>query len=81
VNRGSFSAAFARTLRRERSARGFSQERLAHAAGLARQYVGMIERGERNPTLEAGYALAKALGTPLSVLVRKAEKAIGRTGS
>jgi transcriptional regulator with XRE-family HTH domain len=41
----------------------------------------MIERGERNPTLEAGYALAKALGTPLSVLVRKAEKAIGRTGS
>jgi XRE family transcriptional regulator, regulator of sulfur utilization len=81
VKKGSFSAAFARALRRERSAQGLSQERLAHTAGLARQYVGMIERGERRPTLEAGYALARALGVPLSNLVREAEKGAARAGS
>ena len=81
MKRGSFSAAFAAALKRERSARGLSQERLAHRAGLARQYVGMIERGERKPTLEAGYALAKALGVPLSVLVREAERLSARGAS
>lgn len=78
---GSFSSAFAKALRRQRVARGFSQEHLAQAAGLARQYVGMIERGERMPTVTVGYSLARALGLPLSALVREAEKTVERSAS
>jgi transcriptional regulator with XRE-family HTH domain len=74
MGRESLSASFARVLRREREARGLSQERLAHKAGLHRTYVGLIERGLRNPTLEASHALARALGTSLSAMIGEAEK-------
>lgn len=52
---------FARKLRNERAERGFSQESLAAAAGLSRNYIGMIERGESNLTLGTLERLAKAL--------------------
>jgi transcriptional regulator with XRE-family HTH domain len=74
MGRESISSHFARVLRREREAKGFSQERLAHKAGLHRTYLGLIERGLRKPTIEVGYALARALGMPLSELIREAEK-------
>jgi transcriptional regulator with XRE-family HTH domain len=54
--------------------KGLSQERLAQKAGLSRQYVGMVERGERKPTLHACHALARALDIPVSALVRDAER-------
>jgi transcriptional regulator with XRE-family HTH domain len=66
-------------VRRERETKGLSQERLAQEAGLSRQYVGMVERGERKPTLHACHALAKALGSPLSALVRDAERLSSRS--
>jgi transcriptional regulator with XRE-family HTH domain len=69
------SPAFAKALRSHRKAKGISRERLAHAAGLHRTYVGLIERGQRNPTLDAAHALARALGMRLSELVREAERA------
>ncbi len=74
MRRKSLSTAFAKVLRSERKARGFSQEDLAHEAGLHRTYLGLIERGLRNPTLEVGHALAQALGTTLSHLIRQAER-------
>jgi transcriptional regulator with XRE-family HTH domain len=54
--------AFGRRLRQLRKDRGFSQELLAHQANLHRTYVGSVERGERNVSLDAIYALADALG-------------------
>ena len=62
-----------------RAKQGLSQEDLAHDAGLHRTYVGLIERGLRNPTIEVRHALALALGTTLSDLIRRAERRVGRS--
>ena len=75
----SLSAAFAEVVREQRAKLGVSQEDLAHDAGLHRTYVGLIERGLRNPTIEVGHALALALGTTLSDLIRRADRRLGRT--
>lgn len=48
---------------------GLSQEQLAHLAGLDRSYVGQVERGERNITLDNIYRLANALHSNASDLV------------
>jgi transcriptional regulator with XRE-family HTH domain len=53
---------FARNLRAKRNERRFSQEELAAIAGLHRTYVGSIERGERNVSIDNIERLASALG-------------------
>ena len=63
-------AAFGRRVRELRKAKGFSQEELAHRAGMHYTYVGGIERGERNPALVNIGALASALGVSLAELFR-----------
>jgi transcriptional regulator with XRE-family HTH domain len=52
---------FGSRLRQLRDERGYSQEELAEQAGLHRNYVGGIKRGERNVALENIVKLAKAL--------------------
>ena len=54
--------AFGQRVRHLRTDQGVSQEDLAHRAGLDRSYVGQVERGERNVTLDNIYRLADALG-------------------
>lgn len=52
-----------------RKTRGWSQERLALESGLARSYVGGIERGQRNLALINICILAETLGvTPCEML-------------
>ncbi|WP_145244925.1 helix-turn-helix domain-containing protein [Aeoliella mucimassa] len=53
---------FGEQMRRIRSERGWSQEYLADEAALDRSYVGCIERGERNVSIENICKLADALG-------------------
>lgn len=50
-------------LRRLRVAAGVSQERLAFDAGVDRAYVGHIERGSMNPSIDTIEKLADTLGT------------------
>ena len=52
---------FARNVRMLRHNAGLSQEALAELAHLHRTYVGSIERGERNVSIENIERLAKAL--------------------
>jgi transcriptional regulator with XRE-family HTH domain len=67
ANRQSRSArlVFAANLRRLREQKGFSQEKLAEMAQLHRTYVGSVERGERNISIDNMEELAAALGVPL----------------
>ena len=60
-------------MRARRLEAGLSQEALAEAADLHRNYIGLIERGQHSPSLAAIAAVAAALGCAASELVRDAE--------
>lgn len=49
-------------IRQLRKAAGLTQERLARKAGMDYKYLGSVERGERNVTLENLERIVKALG-------------------
>jgi transcriptional regulator with XRE-family HTH domain len=52
---------FGETIRELRLAKSLSQEELAFRASLHRNYLGGIERGERNPCLDNILSIANAL--------------------
>ncbi len=57
---------FGKKVSEERQRQGLSQEQLAAKAGVHRTYIGMIERAEKNITLENIEKIAKALDLNLS---------------
>jgi transcriptional regulator with XRE-family HTH domain len=55
-------------VRRIRVARGLSQERLAFDAGVDRSYLGGVERGQANPTVDVLERLAGCMGVVIQEL-------------
>lgn len=74
----SLQRAFGQELRELRKERGFSQESLADKADLHRNFIGLVERGQRNVTLTTLEGLAAALKVSVSELIARAEKRAGR---
>lgn len=63
--------AFGKVLREYRLRAGFSQEGLADAAGCDRTFIGMLERGQRQPTLETLFKISSALDVAPATLVSR----------
>lgn len=61
---------FGRRLVELRKAKGWSQEALALESGIARSYLGGVERGQRNIALVNICRLAEALETSPDDLLR-----------
>ena len=57
-------------IRTHRRNMGWSQEKLAEKSDLHRNYIGDIERGEENVSVDALVRIAAALKVTLSALVR-----------
>jgi XRE family transcriptional regulator, regulator of sulfur utilization len=68
------SRLFGSAVRARRTAAGISQEKLAERSGLHPTYISMVERGVRNPTLDAAARIAKALKVTLPILIEEAQK-------
>ena len=60
--RRSFGARLGARIRARRQALGWSQGRLAEKTGITANYVGVLERGLKLPTLDLLVKLARVLG-------------------
>jgi transcriptional regulator with XRE-family HTH domain len=65
---------FGVNLRSHREALGLSQEDLAETAGLHRTYIGSVERGERNVSIDNMERLAAAVGREIQELLSDPRK-------
>lgn len=65
---------FGALIREKRVELKLSQEELAFRAGLHRTYIGMIERGEKNITLENISKVIQALNLSISEFFLNLEK-------
>ena len=61
-------------LRSYRTGQGLSQEKLAERAGLHPTYIGQVERGEKNLTIESLEKITSALDVPMANVFEKIEE-------
>jgi DNA-binding XRE family transcriptional regulator len=61
-------------IRSERLSLGLSQEELAERCQLHRSYIGSVERGERNISIQNVVRIARALNLRVWTLIRAAEE-------
>jgi transcriptional regulator with XRE-family HTH domain len=67
------NARFGRTIRALRTVAGYSQEGFADALGVHRTYMGTLERGDANPTLDMIARIARGLHLTLTKLFEAVE--------
>ncbi len=68
---------FGEVLREARLATGMSQERFAHAVGMDRTTISLLERGKQSPTVETVWKLAEKLDVKPSTLMGRLERLVG----
>lgn len=71
ISKDKFLKDFGSELQSKRRVLGISQEELADRAKVHRTYMGRIERGESNPPIYTVYKIAKALGTKISLAIKR----------
>ncbi len=71
--------AFGVTLRKIRSRRGLSQQQLADKSGYHRTYVGLLERGQKSPSLRTLFNIAETLQVRPSDILVSVERIVSRT--
>jgi transcriptional regulator with XRE-family HTH domain len=68
MGRQAWLRALGDNVRARRLEKGLSQEELADLSGSHRNYIGGVERGERNPTATKLVGIATALNCPIASL-------------
>jgi transcriptional regulator with XRE-family HTH domain len=66
--------ALGKAIRSLREKKGFTQEAVAHDAGITTATLGVIERGLSNPTWATVKAICSALNVSMIELVKVAQK-------
>lgn len=74
MNQKSLRILFAKNIRKARIERKLSQEAFADLCGLHRTYIGSVERGERNVSIDNIERIALSLGVSPAFLLRDSEK-------
>ncbi|QTD46346.1 helix-turn-helix domain-containing protein [Ottowia testudinis] len=69
---------FGKVLRKLREERELTQEALAFEAGISRNYVSLMELGQKSPSLRTLQALSNALGVSLTVLMQRLESELAQ---
>ena len=77
-DRASIARAFGITLRYLRLRDGVTQEALAHESGVDRGYLGELERGRYNPTLETIYRLLPHLKVGFAEFAEEFDRTLKR---
>lgn len=70
----SLKVRFGRAVRSLRERADYSQESFADAIGVHRTYMGTLERGQGNPSLDIIARIARGLGISLAKLFEAVEK-------
>ena len=71
--------AFGVTVRRIRLMRGLSQQVLADKSGYHRTYIGLLEHGQKSPSLRTVFNIATTLQVKPSDIVKRIERLVERT--
>lgn len=66
---------FGLEVKRRREKLGLTQEDFADRSGLHRTYISGIERGDRNPTIDIVFAIARALKCNASEIMPRVDNA------
>ncbi len=74
TNKDTILKNFGSKLREARLAKGLSQEALALELDFDRTYIGLLERGKRNPSLITIYKIVNRLEVDLSEIMASLEK-------
>ncbi len=69
----SIEKSFGLVLQQLRKERGLSQEDLGYKSGYHRTYISLLERGQKSPSLQTIFQLAKALSVTPSEIISRVE--------